>query len=33
METTLIEISPVMPSQDIDRDVTWYSDYAGFKLV
>ncbi len=33
METTLLEISPVMPSQDIDRDVTWYSDYAGFELV
>lgn len=22
METTLLEITPVMPSQDIDRDVT-----------
>ena len=33
METELLEISPVMPSQDIDRDVEWYENYVGFQLV
>jgi len=33
METELLEISPVLPSQDIDRDVDWYAKYLGFKLL
>ncbi|MGX1929054.1 VOC family protein [Flagellimonas sp. 2504JD4-2] len=32
-KTKLLEISPVMPSQDIDRDVTWYKKYMGFRLL
>ena len=30
MSTTLLEISPVLPSQDIDRDVAWYAKQTGF---
>jgi len=30
MGTEFLEILPVMPSQDIDRDVEWYNKYAGF---
>lgn len=33
METTLLQISPVLPSQDIDRDVEWHKKYTGFTLV
>ena len=33
MKTELLEISPVLPSQDIDRDVAWYETYAGFNLL
>lgn len=33
METELLEISPVLPSQDIERDVIWYEKYMGFKLL
>ncbi len=33
MKKTNSEISPVMPSQNIDRDVEWYDKYVGFKLV
>ena len=29
----LLEISPVLPSQDINRDVKWYERYVGFKLL
>ncbi|WP_190808935.1 VOC family protein [Flagellimonas sp. S3867] len=32
-KTKLLEISPVMPSQDIDRDVAWYETYLGFQLL
>ncbi|MCP9199481.1 glyoxalase/bleomycin resistance/extradiol dioxygenase family protein [Gramella sp. GC03-9] len=28
-----LEISPVLPSQDIDRDVKWYQEKLGFKLL
>ena len=28
-----MEIIPVLPSQDIDRDVSWYQTYVGFKLL
>ncbi|MCF7561072.1 glyoxalase/bleomycin resistance/extradiol dioxygenase family protein [Sabulilitoribacter multivorans] len=28
-----MQIVPVLPSQNIDRDVDWYNNYAGFKLV
>lgn len=33
MKTVLLEISPVLPSQDIDRDVAWYEAKVGFKLL
>jgi len=33
MKTEFLEISPVLPSQDIDRDVTWYITYVGFELL
>ena len=33
METELLEIVPVMPSQNIDRDVDWYEKHVGFRLV
>jgi len=28
----LVKLIPVIPSQDIDRDVAWYEKHAGFKL-
>ncbi|WP_340152924.1 glyoxalase/bleomycin resistance/extradiol dioxygenase family protein [uncultured Marivirga sp.] len=33
MKTEFIEISPVLPSQDIDRDVDWYEKKVGFKCL
>ena len=33
MKTEFLEISPVLPSQDIARDLDWYEKYAGFKRV
>lgn len=33
MNTKFLEISPVLPSQDIDRDVEWYEKKVGFKLL
>lgn len=33
MQTKLLEISPVIPSQDINRDVEWYQEFVGFQLV
>ncbi|RZN83816.1 MAG: glyoxalase/bleomycin resistance/extradiol dioxygenase family protein [Winogradskyella sp.] len=33
MKTELLHVSPVLPSQDIDRDVAWYEKYAGFRLL
>ncbi|SHG86138.1 VOC family protein [Winogradskyella jejuensis] len=33
MKTKLLEVSPVLPSQDIDRDVAWYEKYVGFSLL
>ena len=33
MKTELIEISPVLPSQNIDRDVAWYEKQLGFQLL
>jgi len=33
MKTDFLEISPVLPSQDIDRDVEWYEKQVGFKLL
>ncbi|GAA4958914.1 hypothetical protein [Algibacter aquimarinus] len=33
MKTKFLEISPVMPSQDINRDVEWYEKQMGFKLI
>lgn len=32
-KTTLIAITPVLPSQDIPRDVQWYQDFVGFRAV
>ncbi len=29
----LLEVSPVLPSQDIARDVAWYKRYVGFELL
>lgn len=29
----LMHISPVLPSEDIDRDVSWYEKHTGFALV
>ncbi len=28
-----LSVSPVLPSQDIDRDVDWYKKYTGFEPV
>lgn len=33
METELLEVSPVLPSQDIERDVVWYKENVGFELL
>lgn len=33
METELLGLIPVMPSQNIDRDVNWYEKHVGFQLV
>lgn len=33
MKTEFLEISPVLPSQDINRDVDWYEKHVGFKLL
>ncbi|WP_341214425.1 glyoxalase/bleomycin resistance/extradiol dioxygenase family protein [uncultured Wocania sp.] len=33
MKTEFINISPVLPSSQIDRDVTWYIKNVGFTLV
>lgn len=33
VELTLIEIVPVLPSADIERDIAWYQDKVGFELV
>nr|WP_299382391.1 glyoxalase/bleomycin resistance/extradiol dioxygenase family protein [Allomuricauda sp.] len=32
-ETQLLEITPVMPSQNIERDIDWYAKYVGFELL
>lgn len=31
-ENEFLGISPVLPSQDIDRDVAWYEQFVGFHL-
>ena len=33
MHTKLLTIAPVMPSQDIDRDVRWYQEFVGFEVI
>lgn len=33
MKTTFLEISPVLPSANIDRDVEWYQARIGFTLL
>lgn len=33
MNPTLLYITPVLPSQDIARDVRWYIDQVGFEEV
>ena len=33
MKTEFLEVSPVLPSQDIDRDVAWYEQQVGFQLL
>jgi hypothetical protein len=32
METKLLKIIPVLPSQDIARDVAWYKEKTGFEV-
>ena len=29
----IFEVSPVLPSQDIGRDVAWYNQFAGFDIL
>jgi hypothetical protein len=31
METEFLQIIPVLPSQDIERDIAWYREKAGFE--
>lgn len=33
IDSRLLGVSPVLPSQDIDRDVTWYHQHTGFELI
>ncbi|PIQ49225.1 MAG: glyoxalase/bleomycin resistance/extradiol dioxygenase family protein [Cytophagales bacterium CG12_big_fil_rev_8_21_14_0_65_40_12] len=33
MKTEILEIVPVLPSQDVERDLAWYSKFAGFEKV
>ncbi len=33
MNTSIIGITPVLPSENIDRDVDWYQKYVGFNLI
>lgn len=33
MKTEFLEISPVLPSKNIDRDVDWYEKKVGFNLL
>lgn len=33
MKTEFLEIAPVLPSADIQRDVEWYEKYAGFHKI
>jgi len=33
METELLGVSPVMPSQNINRDVEWYQKHVGFQVL
>ncbi|WP_010227282.1 glyoxalase/bleomycin resistance/extradiol dioxygenase family protein [Gillisia marina] len=33
MKTKLLQMSLVLPSQDIYRDIQWYHDYVGFEMI
>lgn len=33
MKIKFLQVSPVLPSQDIDRDVAWYEKKVGFVLL
>ncbi|MBK6477992.1 MAG: glyoxalase/bleomycin resistance/extradiol dioxygenase family protein [Saprospiraceae bacterium] len=33
MKSSIVQITPVLPSQNIDRDVLWYRDRVGFDLI
>lgn len=33
MKAEWLEISPVLPSQDIERDVRWYEEKTGFRVL
>ncbi len=33
MNTELDKIIPVLPSQDIKRDIAWYKEYTGFEVL
>ncbi len=33
MKSELLQICPVLPSSNVERDVIWYRDQVGFELV
>lgn len=33
MNTEFINITPVLPSSDMERDIKWYEDKVGFRLI
>jgi hypothetical protein len=33
MTTEILHVIPVLPSADIERDITWYKDKVGFEVV
>lgn len=33
MNSQLLSIIPVLPSADIVRDVAWYTDFLGFRMI
>ncbi len=32
-DSSILGIEPVLPSQDIERDVKWYQEYTGFEPI
>ena len=33
MNSKLLKVIPVLPSSNIDRDITWYKEKLGFELI